>query len=176
MKTLAVTFLLTSLAAVGRGATLPAFSNSLEDDFLEEEFEYFYNMELVEKLELVGEDNKLTNEDVNKIVNDLDDSPEMDEILDKMRLQGSLLESVLSELGGSSDGVVLMEGSDVSSDFSASLLYEILYWLFLACFIVMLTFSLLMTTKYILDNPRSGSSIQIKKDMNFVFLPTRSRI
>ena len=157
-------------------AFIPLSTDSMEDDFLEEEFDYFYNLELVERLELVGDDNEVTDEEVNKIVNDFVDSPDMDGILDKMQLQGTLMEEVLSELDGPSGGVVLTESSDFRPDFSSSLLYEILYWLFLACFIVMLTFSLLMTTKYILDNPRHGDLIQIKKDMDFVFLPTRSRI
>ena len=173
MNPLTIAILLTYLVKVG---AIPVSTDSMEDDFLEEEFDYFYNLELVERLELVGDDNEVTDEEVNKIVNDFVDSPDMDGILDKMQLQGTLMEEVLSELDGPSGGVVLTESSDFRPDFSSSLLYEILYWLFLACFIVMLTFSLLMTTKYILDNPRHGDLIQIKKDMDFVFLPTRSRI
>ena len=173
MNPLTIAILLTYLVKVG---AVPLSTDSMEDDFLEEEFDYFYNLELVERLELVGDDNEVTDEEVNKIVNDFVDSPDMDGILDKMQLQGTLMEEVLSELDGPSGGVVLTESSDFRPDFSSSLLYEILYWLFLACFIVMLTFSLLMTTKYILDNPRHGDLIQIKKDMDFVFLPTRSRI
>ena len=41
--------------------------------------------------------------------------------------------------------------------------------------IVMLAFSALLTTKYIMDNPRYGGSIASSKDMDFVFLP-RARI
>ena len=173
MNTLSMTILLTYLAKVGAN---PLSTDTMDDNFLEEEFDYFYNLELVERLELVGDDKEVTDEEVNKIVNDFVDSPDMDGILDKMQLQGTLMEEVLSELDGPSGGVVLTESSDFRPDFSSSLLYEILYWVFLACFIVMLTFSLMMTTKYILDNPRHGNLIQIKKDMDFVFLPTRSRI
>ena len=151
---------------------LPQPLDTMEDDFHEEEFEYFYNLELVEKLQSLGDDNKLTQADVSKIVDEVEERPEMDEILDKMLLQGKMIEEVLNDL----DSAVLLEGSDGGTDFSSSLLYEILYWLFLACFIVMLAFSALLTTKYIMDNPRYGGSISSTKDMDFVFLPTRSRI
>ena len=172
MKVLAVTILLAFLAGV---CSYPVESLD-EDDFLKEEFDYFYNLELVEKLELVGDDDNLTDEDVNEIVNGMEESPGMDEILDKMLLQGSLLEEVLDELTGPQGSGVLKESLDAGTDFSSSLLYEILYWLFLSCFIVMLVTSVVMTAKYILDNPRQSSSVRIKKDLDFVFLPSRSRI
>jgi len=145
-------------------SSLPFASDSMEDNFAQEEFDYFYNLELVEKLELVRDDTQLTNEDVNRIVNDEDDSPGMDEILDKMLLQGSLLEEVLNELSVPQRNTDLKESSDLATDFSSSLLYEILYWLFLACFIVMLLTSVLMTAKYILDNPRHGITVNTNKD------------
>ena len=155
--------------------TLPFPSYTMDDDFQEEEFEYFYNLELVEKLQSLGDENKLTQEDVSKIVDEVEERPEMDEILDKMLLHGSMIEEVLNDMD-SAAGNVLMEGSEGGTDFSSSLLYEILYWLFLTCFVVMLTFSALATTKYIMDNPRHGGSISSTKDMDFVFLPTRARI
>ena len=170
---LALTLLIS--ASLLEVSSLPFASDSMEDDFMKEEFDYFYNLELVEKLELVGDDNQLTNEDVNRIVNEEDDHPGMDEILDKMLLQGSLLEEVLNELTVPQRNTHLKESSDLATDFSSSLLYEILYWLFLACFIVMLLTSVLMTAKYILDNPRHGITVNSKRDMDFVFLP-RSRI
>ena len=155
--------------------TLPFPSYTMDDDFQEEEFEYFYNLELVEKLQSLGDENKLTQEDVSKIVDEVEERPEMDEILDKMLLHGSMIEEVLDDMD-SAAGNVLLEGSEGGTDFSSSLLYEILYWLFLTCFVVMLTFSALATTKYIMDNPRHGGSILSTKDMDFVFLPTRARI
>ena len=155
--------------------SLPQPLDTMEDDFQEEEFEYFYNLELVERLQSLGDDNKLTQEDVSRIVEDVEESPEMDQILDKMLLHGKMIEEVLNDLD-SAAGNVLMEGSEGGTDFSSSLLYEILYWLFLACFIVMLAFSALLTSKYIMDNPSYGGSISATKDMDFVFLPTRSRI
>ena len=167
MRSLAILLILSPVVL-----TLPFPSYTTEDDFQEEEFDYFYNLELVEKLQSLGDDNKLTQEDVSRIVDDVDESPEMDEILDKMLLQGKMIEEVLNDL----DSAVLLEDSEGGTDFSSSLLYEILYWLFLACFIVMLAFSALLTTKYIMDNPRYGGSIATSKDMDFVFLPTRSRI
>ena len=169
---LALTILITCLS---EARSLPFATDSMEDDFLEEEFDYFYNLELVEKLELVGGDTELTNEDVNKIVNDEDNSPEMDEILDKMLLQGSLLEEVLNELTVPDSSTHLRESQQIVTDFSSSLLYEILYWLFLASFIVMLLTSVLLTAKYILDNPSQGLTVNTKRDTDFVFLP-RSRL
>ena len=129
----------------------------------------------MERLQTLGDDNKLTQADVSKIVDDVDGRPEMDQILDKMLLHGKMIEEVLNDLD-SAAGNVLLDGPESGTDFSSSLLYEILYWLFLACFIVMLAFSALLTTKYIIDNPRYGGSISSSKDMDFVFLPTRSRI
>ena len=149
--------------------------DTMEDDFQAEAFDYFYNLELVERLQTLGDDNKLTQEDVSKIVDDVEERPEMDQILDKMLLHGKMIEEVLNDLD-SAAGKVLLEGSEGGTDFSSSILYEILYWLFLTSFIVMLAFSALLTTKYIMDNPRYGGPISSRKDMDFVFLPTRSRI
>ena len=74
MNPLTIAILLTYLVKVG---AVPVSTDSMEDDFLEEEFDYFYNLELVERLELVGDDNEVTDEEVNKIVNDFVDSPDM---------------------------------------------------------------------------------------------------
>ena len=170
MRSLAVLMIFSPLVL-----TRPQPLDTMEDDFTAAEFDYFYNLELVERLQTLGDDNKLTQEDVSKIVDDVDERPEMDQILDKMLLRGKMIEEVLNDMD-SAGGNVLLESSEDGTDFSSSLLYEILYWLFLACFIVMLAFSALLTTKYIIDNPRYGGSISSSKDMDFVFLPTRSRI
>ena len=169
MRSLAILLILSPVVL-----TLPFPSYTTEDDFQEEEFDYFYNLELVEKLQSLGDDNKLTQADVSKIVDEVEERPEMDEILDKMLLHGTMIEEVLNDLESVAENV-LLEASESGTDFSSSLLYEILYWLFLTCFIVMLTFSALVTTKYIIDNPRHGGSILSSKDMDFVFLP-RARI
>ena len=60
------------------------------------EFQYFYNLELVHKLQLLA-DNKteITEEDVERIVNHEDQDEKMDEILDKMLDQGNMIEEVL---------------------------------------------------------------------------------
>ena len=170
MRSLAVFLIFSPLVL-----TLPQPLDTMEDDFQAAEFDYFYNLELVERLQTLGDDNKLTQEDVSKILDDVDERPEMDQILDKMLLQGKMIEEVLNDMDSAAANV-LLESSVDRTDFSSSLLYEILYWLFLTCFIVMLAFSALLTTKYIIDNPRYGGSISTTKDMDFVFLPTRSRI
>ena len=144
--------------------------------FKGEEFQYFYNLELVETLTNTGNttlelslDHVAETEPAN--------STEVDGILDKLLEQGDLIEEVLNEFDPPKREVALRENSDGEQlSFSASIMYEILYWMFFVCFIVMLLFSLVLTGKYFLDNPKSvhpGSPLHNRADLEFVFFPGR---
>ena len=150
-----------------------------ETQFRAEEFEYFYNMELVEKLSLLGEDNNgsdngFTVDELKKITDkDQNNDTKVDVVLDKLLEEGSKIENVLNEFKQSSaKQVTLSENGKTEIDFSSSLLYEILYWILLVCFIVMMVFSLVATAKYFLENPQTAlrSTTKMNRaDREFVF-------
>ena len=89
MRSLAIFLILSPVVL-----TLPFPSYTTEDDFQEEEFDYFYNLELVEKLQSLGDDNKLTQADVSKIVDEVEERPER--MSEEVRLAGSAPDSRLS--------------------------------------------------------------------------------
>ena len=157
-------------------------SNVLPEDFSDisfqqEEFQYFYNLELVDKLSLIGADanDDFSEEELAKITDkDVDNNTNVDVLLDKLLTEGNLIEEALNEIDHSE---VTLEG-ELSEEitFSTSLLYEILYWIFLVCFIGMLLFSLVSTTKYFIENPLNTRNVFSSADPNranreFVFFP-----
>ena len=176
MMVVVVTFYLMSLAMV---MAKPLDVDFEETQFRGEEFEYFYNMELVEKLSLLGEDNIGTDDgftvDELKEITDKDQTndTEVDDVLDKLLEEGSKIENVLNEFTQSTAKTVeLSENGKTKIDFSSSLLYEILYWILLICFVLMMLFSLVATGKYFLENPQtafSGTAKINRADREFVF-------
>ena len=146
----------------------------LRERLMEGEFEYFYNLELVDKLQLLDHNRTdITEEDVERIVNHDAHDPKMDEILDKMLEQGEMIEEVLREIEDVSRIHDLTE--DFQPDFASSLLYQMLYWALLVLSGLTLTASLLVTTKYIIDNPKSFTTHHVKSDLEFQFYPGRPR-
>ena len=166
--------LLLLLAVVAR--TLPmSLDHQEEEENFQEEFEYFYNLELVDKLELLGDnETNITEEDVDRIVNHDTHDPQIDDILDKMIDQRNLIEGVLNEIEAVRKSSVLTKKAEL--DFSSSLLHEIVYWVLLVGSVLTLTVSFLMTTKYILDHPKSVSTQHVKSNLEFEFFPGRLRI
>ena len=148
--------------------------------FKGEEFQYFYNLELVETLTNTGNTtfSELSLDQVAET--EPANSTKVDGILDKLLEQGDLIEEVLNEFDPPKREVTLRENSDGEQiSFSASIMYEILYWMFFVCFIVMLLFSLVLTGKYFLDNPKSahsGSPLHNRADLEFVFFPGRQSV
>jgi len=115
-----------------------------------EEFEYFYNMELVEKLALLGEENtniEFTIDELEKIIdNDKSNDTEVDSVLDKLLEEGNRIENVLNEFRETTaNQVKLSENLTTELDFSGSLLYEILYWILLIFWILLICWILLIS-------------------------------
>lgn len=157
-------------------------SNVLPEDFSDisfqqEEFQYFYNLELVEKLSLIETEanDDFSEEELKEISDkDVDNNTNVDVLLDKLLTEGTLIEEALNEIDHSE--VTLEDDLSDEVTFSTSLLYEILYWIFLVCFIGMLLFSLATTTKYFIENPLNTRNVFSSADPNranreFVFFP-----
>ena len=145
----------------------------------QEEFQYFYNLELVEKLSLIGADpnDDFSEEELKKITDtDVDNNTKVDDLLDKLLTEGNWIEEALNEIDQSDEkNITLEEDFPREVTFSTSLLYEILYWIFLVSFIAMLLFSLVTTAKYFLENPLNTtnvfSSVDNRANKEFVFFP-----
>ena len=176
MKVVSLFFLSLTISVVMAKPLDPDFEDT---QYRGEEFEYFYNMELVEKLSLLGEDNTNTDngftvDELKKITDkDQTNGTEVDDVLDKLLEEGNRIENVLNEFTKiSANPVQLNEEEKTEIDFSGSLLYEILYWILLVCFVLMMLFSLVSTGKYFLENPQtafSGSTKINRADREFVF-------
>ena len=160
---------------------LPIQRDFDDDQFNSEEFEYFYNMELVEKFALLGDtedtgDESITLHDL-EVITDTDsgnNTEQVDKVLDQLIEEGNRIENVLNEFVDNQKKMAILSDNMEEIDFSASLLYEILYWLFLSCFILMMIFSLAVTGRYFLENPSSSSKLHSqatnRADLEFVFL------
>ena len=158
--------------------TKPILEDFTDAEFDSEEFEYFYNLELVEKLSQIDDGNKtneLTENDIKILIaEDTSNNTKVDDVLDRMEKEGNLIEEVLNEIEVTTKAAILKEELKSNIDFSASILYEILYWIFLACFILMLVFSVTVTGKYFLENPKSSfqqNSLPHRANLEFMFFP-----
>ena len=151
------------------GSSSKPVSEDFEDlSFHEDEFQYFYNLELVQELTANTEESK-TIED-----QESGNSTRLDQALNKLEEEGEIIEKVLNEIDYNKKKVLLQEAIDNEVDFSASLLYEILYWIFLVSFLLMLGLSVVMTGKYFIENPKNGShSTHRRADLEFDFFPVR---
>ena len=140
-------------------------SEDFEDiSFNEEEFQYFYNLELVQELTASTEETKPD------ATQDSGNGTRVDQALSKLEEEGELIEKVLNEIEFKNKNVLLQEEMENEIDFSASLLYEIFYWIFLASFLLMLGLSVVMTGKYFIENPKNGSpSTHRRADLEFDF-------
>ena len=149
------------------GSSSKPVSEDFEDlSFHEDEFQYFYNLELVQELTTDTEASKTDTDQ------DSGNSTRLDDALQKLEEEGELIEKVLNEIDYNKQKVQLQEAINNEVDFSASLLYEILYWIFLASFLLMLGLSVVMTGKYFIENPKNGSqSTHRRADLEFDFFP-----
>lgn len=80
-----------------------ACGEEIEDELAKKEFDYFYNLELVQELETLATENATDFNDDDEVMKklidfDYDDTPELDDILDKLLEEGNLLNEVLNEL------------------------------------------------------------------------------
>ena len=154
------------------GARSKPVSEDYEDlSFNNDEFQYFYNLELVQELTTGIKESK-THE-----VQDSNNSTRVDDALNKLEEEGEIVEKVLNEIAYNKKKVLLKEAETEEVDFSASILYEIFYWIFLASFLLMLGLSVVMTGKYFIENPKNGSPIGTpthrRADLDFDFFPAR---
>ena len=110
-------------------------------------------------------------------VEDSNNSTRVDDALDKLEEEGEIVEKVLNKIAYNKRKVLLKEVKAEEVDFSASILYEIFYWIFLASFLLMLGLSVVMTGKYFIENPKNGSPIGTpthrRADLDFDFFPAR---
>ena len=149
-----------------RSSSKPVSEDFEDLSFHEDEFQYFYNLELVQEL--------TTDTEASKTEKDPEsgNSTRLDDALQKLEEEGELVEKVLNEIDYNKKRVQLQEAINKEVDFSASLLYEILYWIFLASFLLMLGLSVVMTGKYFIENPKNGShSTHRRADLEFDFFP-----
>ena len=152
------------------GARSKPVSEDYEDlSFNNDEFQYFYNLELVQELTTGIKESKTQG------VEDSNNSTRVDDALDKLEEEGEIVEKVLNEIAYNKKELKEAEKGEV--DFSASILYEIFYWIFLASFLLMLGLSVVMTGKYFIENPKNGSPIGTpthrRADLDFDFFPAR---
>ena len=160
-----------------RSMTLPIPEDFPDQSFRTEEFEYFYNMELVEKLSLL---NDTSGDDFSvlelKKITDVDEGnhTQVDEVLNKLENHRKLIEEVIEELE-LPQPTILKKNIEEDLEFSASMMYDILYWIFLFCFIAMLIISVVITGKYFLENPKPENGMSATRSHNrateFVFIP-----
>ena len=154
-----------------RSSSKPVSEDYEDLSFNNDEFQYFYNLELVQELTTGIKESK-THE-----VQDSNNSTRVDDALNKLEEEGEIVEKVLNEIAYNKKKVLLKEAETEEVDFSASILYEIFYWLFLASFLLMLGLSVVMTGKYFIENPKNGSPINTpthrRADLDFDFFPAR---
>ena len=121
-----------------------------DDTFDDEEFEYFYNMELLEKLEHLTSNNtsEITEEVLMKLAEDdleYEDTTELDLILDELLKGGDLIAEVLDEIedytnnGPPSTYIIYEDGS------SKDLFDQIVFFFFLVGLAVMFIVSSVLT-------------------------------
>ena len=142
------------------------------DTFDDNEFEYFYNMELLEKLELLR--NNETEVDETKLLqlaeDDLEyaDTTELDIILDKLLEEGNLIEEVLDEIEDEISRTPLLK-----DDSFMETLNQILFYGFLVAFVFMFTMSSFFTGIHFYKKSKSKAdheSDENQKEVEFVFL------
>ena len=146
-----------------------------DDTFDEKEFEYFYNMELLEKLELLTNNETEIDETIllQMAEDDLEyeDTTELDMILDKLLEEGDLIDEVLDEMEDEISAITMHEDES-----SMDLFNQILFYGFLISFIVMFIISSICTGIHFYKRVPSKTdldSVENQKEIEFVFFPGR---
>ena len=148
-----------------------------DDTFDDEEFEYFYNMELLEKLEhLTNNTSEITEEVLMKLAEDdleYEDTTELDLILDELLKEGDLIAEVLDEIedytsnGPPSTSIIYEDGS------SKDLFDQIVFFFFLVGLVVMFIISSVLTGRHFYKKAESKAdlaSAEDQKEVEFVFI------
>ena len=134
-----------------------------DNTFDEKEFEYFYNMELLEKLELLTNNETEIDETIllQLAEDDLEyeDTTELDMILDKLLEEGDLIDKVLDEMEDEISAITMHEDES-----SMDLFNQILFYGFLISFIVMFNFTF---TGVLLRNSLLASSMLFNTEAGY---------
>ena len=148
-----------------------------DDSFDEEEFEYFYNMELLDKLELLA--NNETEIDEEALLQlaeedfEYEDTSELDAILDELLKEGDLIEEVLDEIGeytfDDTDEVTYIQYERSSKD----LFNQIIFFVSLVGFIIMFIISSVFTIRHFYKTKFTAVPVEEQRDLEFVFIPGR---
>ena len=148
-----------------------------EEAFDDSEFEYFYNMELLEKLELLANNETVIDEHIllQLAEDDLEyeDTTELDIILDKLLEEGNLIEEVLDEIEDEISGTKIHE-----DDSFMDLFDQIMFYGFLVSFVVMFIISSICTgIHYYKKVPRKAQSEseEDQKEIEFVFFTGKEK-
>ena len=148
-----------------------------EEAFDDSEFEYFYNMELLEKLELLANNETVIDEHIllQLAEDDLEyeDTTELDIILDKLLEEGNLIEEVLDEIEDEISGTKIHE-----DDSFMDLFDQIMFYGFLVSFVVMFIISSICTgIHYYKKVPRKAhsESEEDPKEIEFVFFTGKEK-
>ena len=148
-----------------------------EEAFDDSEFEYFYNMELLEKLELLANNETVIDEHtlLQLAEDDLeyDDTTELDIILDKLLEEGNLIEEVLDEIEDEISGTKIHE-----DDSFMDLFDQIMFYGFLVSFVVMFIISSICTGIHCYKKvPRKAQSEseEDQKEIEFVFFTGKEK-
>ena len=148
-----------------------------EEAFDDSEFEYFYNMELLEKLELLANNETVIDEHIllQLAEDDLEyeDTTELDIILDKLLEEGNLIEEVLDEIEDEISGTKIHE-----DDSFMDLFDQIMFYGFLVSFVVMFIISSICTgIHYFKKVPRKAQSEseEDQKEIEFVFFTGKEK-
>ena len=168
------------VAALACVAVTVAATDDMEKDYEEEEFEYFYNMELLEKMELLTNNKTEIDEEVlRKLAEDdleYEDTTEIDNILDELLEEGNLIEQVLDEIdAGSAYDITLIGENNSSTD----MFNQILFYVLLISFVIMFLISSVATflCLYKRNNTNNESqSVEDRKEISFIFIPGKNKM
>ena len=133
--------------------------------FYEDEFEYFYNLDLLEKFDLIVENETEIDENIllQLAQDDLEyeDSTELDIILDKLLNEGNLIEEVLDEFEDQ-----LQRTTTDKDDQFMYLQNLILFYVFLISFVLMFIISTVFTGLNLLN--KVNTKTRAKRSMKCV--------
>ena len=141
------------------------------ETFDDSEFEYFYNMELLEKLELLSNndtevDETMLSQLAEDDLTEYEDTTELDVILDKLLEEGNLIEEVLDEIEDEILRTTLFKDDSFMENFD-----RILFYGFLIAFVFMFTISSVFTGIHFCKKHKSqqADSEENKAEVEFVF-------
>ena len=174
IATASLTFAVVQAAPIKSNQSFSVDFTYDETSIDDKEFEYFYNYELLNKLELLTENKTMDDEDIlEKLAKDeleYEDTTELDVILDQLLEGGNLIEEVLNEIE--------TEFSNTSYDnLEMDTLDQVIFLAFLVSFILMFLISSCVTSLHYCGR-KSLSEGTILKDsrrmVDFVLVPNKN--